>query len=298
MLRHLYRAVVPAFIRRQVSLTREALSRAPHELRWALTSAESISRWTERRLELQRHYWLFILGCNNSGTTVLMRILESHPLIRTLPGEGQGYTNAIPSAARLGVSRTFSQRLELFRLTEEHDPTPAARMRYDWAPHYRPGPGILLEKTPTNVVRSRWLQHSFRPSRFVGIVRSPYAVCEGIRRRTGTSIEEAAHHWRRVHEILLEDVGHLERCLLVRYEDLCDRPEEHCERIARFLELDVPFDLEVIGRDLTVPNIDETPHALSSFNDKSLRRLSPRDIEIIGEITEIPMRRWGYQPPA
>jgi hypothetical protein len=297
---HLNRSVIPEAVRWQVSRWRRTLRQTIHdlpcELRWTMMSPESLSRWTERRLGIGQYYWLFLLGCNNSGTTLLVRILESHPLIRTLPTEGQHCTKALPNSTRLGVGRVFSQRLDVFRWTEQSDPTPAERVRYDWAACYDPRPGILLEKSPPNTVRSRWLQRHFQPCRFLVIVRNPYAVCEGIRRRRAHSIEEAAMHWRRVHEILQEDMPYLERSLWLRYEDLCERFEEQCGCIEGFLELDVPFDRDVLAGSFNVHNMDGTPQPIQNFNDKSLQRLSPKEIEAINQITGVQMKQFGYEP--
>ena len=58
------------------------------------------ARWASARLDrimcADGAYWLFILGVNNSGTTILSKILETHPEIRTLPKEGQHLTTAFP----------------------------------------------------------------------------------------------------------------------------------------------------------------------------------------------------------
>ncbi len=77
---------------------------------------------------------------------------------------------------------------------------------YDWLDYYGPGPGILLEKSPPTAIRGRWLQATFPPSRFIAVTRHPDAVCEGIRRRTGLPIDQAAQHWLLGNELLLDDV--------------------------------------------------------------------------------------------
>ena len=183
MFKYLYRFILPEQIRMPIWRLRKAVPEKLHELRWHIATQEYISRWTEKRLDVGKYSWLFILGCNNSGTTLLTQILGSHPLIRSLPKEGQHLTEAMPNSSKLGVGRVFTQRLDCFRWIETDDSTPAKQLRYDWARHFDPPPGILMEKSPPDAVRSRWLQQNFQPCRFLAIVRSPYAVCEGIRRR-------------------------------------------------------------------------------------------------------------------
>ena len=79
-----------------------------HNLRWHFRSREYLTHWTQQRLQLGNHYWLFILGLNNSGTTLLHDLLKSHPAMRWLPNEGQYLTGALPlrSSARWAFDET------------------------------------------------------------------------------------------------------------------------------------------------------------------------------------------------
>jgi hypothetical protein len=239
---------------------------------------------------------LFVVGCNNSGTTLLAEILKSHPLVRTLKSEGQRLTTAIPNSAPLGIGRVFTQRIELFRWTENDPGDCVPRLRYDWAYFSDPRPGIRLEKSPPNTLRSRWLQRYFSPARFIVLVRNPYAVCEGVSRRRGHSIAEAAEHWRLVHEVLDEDMPYLEHCLTVRYEDLCTRTAEVLEQLQKFLGVEQPFDPRLATREFKAHNMSGKPQQLQDFNAKSLARLSEQDKTEITRIIGDGILRWGYQP--
>ena len=119
MTRGTYQAVVPERIRALVWRTRRDARRLYHDARWWAMTRERRLRWTEKRLNLDGFFWLFILGCNNSGTTLLAELLGRHSLIRSLPKEGQRLTRAIPNSAHFGIGRVFTERLELFRAIEE-----------------------------------------------------------------------------------------------------------------------------------------------------------------------------------
>ena len=275
----------------------EGLWRRPlHRARWALRSPEALERWVDRRLALGDDYWLFLLGVSNSGTTILTRLLASHPRLRVLPKEGQALTDAVPKGDRLGTGRRWTERLDVFHLTEESDPAPALRAKYDWAYHCERRPGILVEKSPPNSVRARWLQANFRPARFLAIVRHPYAVCEGMRRRSRATIEDAARQWATANEVLLADAESLERFLLLTYEELTERPEETLERLREFLDLDEPFDRSVAERPLRMVNVEGEPRPLQNFNAKSLERLTDEEIAAIDRIAGPMMERLGYVP--
>ena len=132
-----------------------------------------------------------------------------------------------------------------------------------------------------------------KPCRFLAIVRSPYAVCEGVRRREGRSIEEAAHHWATGNKILFDDLPRLERSWWFRYEDLCARPQEHLKRLEDFLELKRPFEYAVLDR-LEAHNVLGAPSALQDFNERSMARLSSADRDTIHRIAGDQMKRLGY----
>ena len=294
MSKAVYQRLVPEKVRLKIWRMRQDIPRKLHDLRWRLANPAYIARWTEKKLALGEYFWLFILGCNNSGTTLLLQLLESHPRIRSLHKEGQFATEALPKPPELDVGRLFTKRLDIFRWTEQDDATFVPRIRYDWARQFDPAPGMLLEKSPTNTLRSRWLQRNFQPCRFITIVRIPYAVCEGICRRKGVSIAEAATHWKLVHEILGEDMTFLEHCFLFRYEDFCESPEKTLTAIAEFLELEPPFSRDILGKTFRTHNMDNTSQVIQNFNARSLERLSAQDIETINRIAGNQMQRFGY----
>jgi hypothetical protein len=251
------------------------------------------SRAFDRRLLRDGEFWLFILGVNNSGTTILANLLETHPQIRSLPGEGHKLTKAFPRPDLLGVGRLWSSRLETFRWGLEHDPAPALQAKRDWATLYPNRPGILLEKSPPNAVRSRWLQRNFTPSRFLAIVRNPYAVCEGIRRRKAYSIEQAAAHWTTANLCLLDDFEHLEQKFMIRYETLTEQPQRTFAEVADFLGLQTPFDVDGFMH-VQAHSLQGTTAGLKNLNGPSIERLSRSDIDTINTTCGDLMGRLGY----
>lgn len=76
------------------------------------------SRQVDRAVQLGDKYCLFVLVVNNSGSTILARILESHSSIRALALESQLLTGAFPGPDRIDVVWVWSKRLYLFRWTE------------------------------------------------------------------------------------------------------------------------------------------------------------------------------------
>ncbi len=252
------------------------------------------SAWLDRRLGVDPKYgWLFILGPNNSGTTLLSNLLQEHPEIRGLPKEGHHLTKGLPCPFRIDAVRLWSLQLDVFRWTEEDDVWPADRAKFDWARHYPRRSGYLLEKSPPNTIRSRWLQRYFRPAKFVSIVRHPYATCEGIRRRMDCDIETAARHWATCMEILLTDLEKLDQSFFFTYEELTGEPEGTLTRMEKFLNLAQPFDRKLFG-EVSAHSIDGSTTGLQNLNAKSIARLSDEDKRAIDALAGPLMERLGY----
>lgn len=240
-----------------------------------------------------RDGWLFILGVNNSGTTLFARILESHPDILALPHEGQLLTEALPRPDYENVVRLWTKKMEKFRLTEANDGASARAAQADWMKLYPAGPGLRLEKSPPNTIRSLWLQKYFPDTMFIALTRHPYAVCEGIRRRMGCTLEEAASHWNTANTILLEDIPKLEKCILMKYEELMSNPDMALVNIARFLGIKDAFDRQTIS-ELESHSIDGQTRGLTNMNQKSFDRLTNDERLLIDHICSKTMDSLGY----
>lgn len=225
-------------------------------------------------------YWCFILGLNNSGTTLLHNLLGRHPAIRTLPQppEGQWHTNALPVPWEWS-SRIFTKHRNVFRWTERDSSEPALRALHDWAFRYLRQPGnVLLEKSPPNVLRSRWLQSNFQRAHFIALYRHPAAVAEGIRRRESRSLRDAARHWAVANATLIKDLPHLDRCTTVRYEELCADPVGVLDRLEDFLGLKHYYEPEETVTGLNIHSLDDSVDTVENFNPRSFERLSSDDM--------------------
>ncbi len=240
--------------------------------------------------------WLFVVGCYNSGTELLTRILGTHSKISELPTEGQFLTDQMASDFELGLPRMWVLREDVYRLTEEDDGPDVLRLKKEWAIRSDRSKPILMEKSPPNAARTRWFQRHFENAHFVAIVRNGYAVAEGIRRKAeprhligGWPIELCARQWSRSNEVLAEDAEHLDRVIWTRYEDLTRDPQLEIARILRFLGLQAEdFEVERPWA------IHERNEGIRDMNDESIGRLTSSDIRAITEIAGATLQRFGY----
>jgi hypothetical protein len=242
--------------------------------------------------------WLFVVGCYNSGTELLVRILGNHPQIAALPEEGQFLTDQFAADYELGLPRMWILREDLFRLTENDAGPDAARLKKEWAMRLDRSRPVFLEKSPPNAARTRWLQKHFENAYFVAIVRNGYAVAEGIRRKAepyhlkdGWPVSLCARQWNRSNEILVEDSAALKNVMWVRYEDLVAEPVAQIGRLLRFIELDGSGSANLIAGSLQVHEKNEP---IRNMNEESIARLNAAERSIVTHEAEAMLHHFGY----
>ena len=223
------------------------------------------------------HKWLFIIGTNNSGTTLLRNILSEHSDISDMGAEGQFRTFHLPSDRDYGLDRVSSERPDIFRLTENDDAN-HLQVFYDWYLAYTNRNQYLLEKSTPNVLRMRWLNKHFAPANFIIIVRSPYAVIEGMKRKVGVPIERATAHWCRVHKIIMEDISMLDKHLLITYDELTEKPKEIFDLICNMLNIPNSFNIE--SKEFTIHGVNSE---IKNMDYKSINNLSEEEIIYINK---------------
>lgn len=243
--------------------------------------------------------WVFIVGCYNSGTQLLMHLLGTHPEISSLPQEGQFLSDQLVCDYEIGLPRMWVLREDLFRLTESDEGPDPIRLRREWLMRLDRHKSVFIEKSPPNTPRTRWLQEHFENAGFIVLVRNGYAVAEGIRRKAepkhrkeGWPIGLCARQWARSYEILLEDIGYLERVHWLKYEDLVEAPAERIADILTFLDLD---DSDRHGIDLDGSwKVHEREEPIRNMNKESIGRLGPTDIDDINREASIMLEKMGY----
>lgn len=241
--------------------------------------------------------WVFLVGCYNSGTTLLAELLGQHPSISALPTEGHFITDQFVKDYDIGLPRMWVEREDLFRLNETDDGPDPVRLTKEWAMRLDCSKPVLLEKSPPNSAKTRWLQKHFDNAHFVGIVRDPYAVSEGITRKADPKhlinswpIEMSAYQWMRSNQILQQDAEYLQRFMWVKYEDLADDTVGTLNKITEFVGVE-GFDHFESGRSWS---IHERNEQVRNMNSESIKRLSPQQIESITRVAGEMMDTFGY----
>jgi Sulfotransferase family len=196
---------------------------------------------------VENHQLVFLAGLHRSGTTLLARLLAAHPQVSGFSDtgvpadEGQHLQSVYPAASVYGGPGRFgfapeSHLTETSPLVSEEN----ARTLYEeWSPHWDLARPVLVEKSPPNLLKTRFLQALFPGSAFVVIVRHPIPVSIPTARWRGTRrYDRMLEHWLRCHALFEADRGHLDRVHVLTYEQLVRDPAGELRGILEFLELD------------------------------------------------------------
>ena len=178
--------------------------------------------------------FIFIAGHHRSGTTLLYRMIRDHPDVTGFSGatsrdeEGQHLQSVYLPASRFGGPGRFifDQRSHMdSNHALAHEGTAEAIVR-QWAPLLDASKGWVVEKSPPNIVRSRFLQSLFPNSVFIVLRRHPVAVAYATQKmqRYRSDIVSLLDHTLLGYEIQERDLVEIDRYCVVKYEDLVDNP--------------------------------------------------------------------------
>ncbi|HEV3496784.1 MAG TPA: sulfotransferase [Actinomycetes bacterium] len=190
---------------------------------------------------------VFVGGLHRSGTTPLTRCLAAHPQVSGFENtgveedEGQHLQSVYPPARAHGGPGRFALAAGA-HLTEGSPlltPEVGPRLLEQWSPHWDLSKPVLVEKSPPNLLMTRFLQGVFPDARFVMVVRHPAIVTLSTRKWARLrSLGALLDHWFAAHRTFEEDADFLHHLLVVKYEHLVADPEGTLAGIAAFLELD------------------------------------------------------------
>ncbi len=214
--------------------------------------SRAVQRLRKRRNSLPRapvlddKKFLFIGGLHRSGTSILHRLLCEHPLASGFhdtgvpEDEGQHLQTVFKSARKYGGAGEFAFHLDA-HLTEDSaliNQENRNKLLSEWGAYYDLQKSVLLEKSPPNLIRSRFLRQMIPNSKFIFIVRHPVSVSLATEKWTRRTIIERLQHWNTAYSIMLNDIDSADDCMVIRYEDFVMAPVEYLDKICGFAGID------------------------------------------------------------
>lgn len=251
-------------------------------------------------MSLENHRFVFICGLHRSGTSLLHRCLRDHPVIsgftntRATEDEGQHLQSVYPPDYEFGpVNRFgFNPAAHLDECSPLATSGNAEKLFTEWSQYWDLSKPVLVEKSPPNLLRTRFLQELFPTSHFVVITRHPLASAFATMKWNPERIDRLLEHWLVCHERFALDSPYLQNVYTLQYEDFVARPEEQLNKLFAFLDLS-PTRLEQNIKDGLNEQYFEMwrRNPISRYNFFPIRQI----VQLYCQLRfERRMRRFGY----
>lgn len=205
-------------------------------------------------MELQAisgHRYIFVCGLHRSGTSVLARSLRDHPEVSGFQGtpspedEGMHLQTVYRPSGYYGGAGAFGFD-PAAHLTEDSPLVTVAnrqRLFSEWSLYWDLNKRYLLEKSPANIIRTRFLQAMFPNSYFIVLMRHPVAVSFATQkwyrryRVNWRGFARILEHWLVCHEMFRADQACLGKSFVLKYEEFVTEPSRWVNEIYGFLGL-------------------------------------------------------------
>jgi hypothetical protein len=194
--------------------------------------------------------YVFVCGLPRSGTSVLGRNVgrlencTGFGNTGVLEDEGQFLQDVYPIASKHGGDGRFGfdPRMHLTETSDLLTPENVAKLRTSWHPYWDNTKAIFVEKTPGNLLMTRFLQAAFPNSYFVVIRRHPVPVGLATQKWkvNVTSLYNLFEHWLHCHALFEQDKRYLKHVYELSYEDYVENPDKYHQEIAAFIGTRVP----------------------------------------------------------
>jgi hypothetical protein len=246
---------------------------------------------------------VFIVGCYNSGTTLLADLMATHPHISALPVEGVQLSDVWPLPETYAWNRMWFKCLDEMHIDPDAPEAAsiALRLKKQWSLSFADRP-LLLEKSIANVPRMLFLQKHFQPAYFIYIVRNGYAVSEGLRRgakprKYGREdygdqypIDMCAQQWAWTDKVIEQDRPHLQHLHQISYESFTAKPDEVMAGVTDFLEIP-SFSEESLTRTWQIHGVHSR---IANMNAEAIARLSDSDIAAVASAVGETLSKFGH----
>ena len=197
--------------------------------------------------------------------------------------EGQHLQDVYPTAREFGGPGrfAFAAGAHITEASPLVSTENAERLLALWAPHWSLDRTVLLEKSPPNLIRARFLQALFPEAAFVIVVRHPVAVALATQKWSRTSVGSLLRHWLAAHRTFEADRPSLHRVLVVSYEGLARDPPGTLARVQ-----------ELAGLSPRAPEGQVRPDGNTAYFEQ-WRKLGPRS-RLLARRFERHVEGFGY----
>lgn len=192
---------------------------------------------------------VFIAGLHRSGTSILHRIISTSEEATGFENtgvpedEGQLLQSVFEPAGTYGGPGKFAfdKRAHLDERSILVNDANRRILTKEWEKYWDPDRPIRIEKSPPNLIRTRFFQALFPEAYFITIIRHPIAVSFATQKWSRTGVDDLLRHWITAHEIYQQDRRHLQRELTFSYEEMTSNCSEILANIQDFLGIKIDY---------------------------------------------------------
>ena len=140
--------------------------------------------------ELNGKPFLFVCGLHRSGTSLVHRLLRAHPKVSGIAhttvqeDEGQHLQTVFMADSKYGPLFAFNPQSHLTDDSPLITVENRKKLLREWGRYLDFTQDVLIEKSPSNILRSRFLQALFPESCFVYITRHPIPTALAVQKWT------------------------------------------------------------------------------------------------------------------
>ncbi len=223
---------------------------------------------------------IFVCGLHRSGTSLFTKILQDHKNISgfedtgVIEDEGQFLQTVYTPDSELGWPGAFGYNTKS-HLTEE-DAKPIEKKQRQlisqWSYYLNEKADYFIEKSPPNLLKTRYLQTLFPSAYFIIIKRHPVAVSMATKKWSKNSIVKLIDHWLTCYEIWENDKKSINRFHEIKYEEFVKQP--HLVLKETLQKIGIECDDNSIKIMLENYNISEEPNKkyFMKWNKKSFSK--------------------------
>lgn len=244
---------------------------------------------------------ILIVGCYNSGTTLLNHLLGKHNEISSLTTEGVNLTNQFLVPENFGWHRLWYKCRSKLEIKKKFYNPSLEKVKMDWAKYHDNRKKFALEKSIIHSLNIDWFEKNFSKPYFIWIVRNGYVVSEGIRRRTKIKkrhkfdinqpypIEWCAKQWVESNKVISQKLLKVQNSYFLRYEDLMKNPKFEINKILNWLPVE--------KKKISLPNTFKFHNiklSLINRNKKSLNQLNVFEKKKIYKVASKMLKKFHY----
>lgn len=187
---------------------------------------------------------VFISGLAGTGASYLAGLISTAENASPMKGpqDGQFRQKVYCDESIFGgpIKFAFDERAHLTEDSSLVSSENRLQLLNEWEPHWSDKSAeYLIEKSNSNIVRTRFLQALFPEAYFVTIIRHPLASACIQKKEVKANLSACLQHWVKAYEIYMADRKHLNHELLLSYEQIVANPKAAYNAINDFLDIEV-----------------------------------------------------------